>query len=120
MLVFKGFEIEDQFACEPVTTIWTDIIYNEEYVEYMASNLGSNASNKETTEHMQRPTLPTAILTIENIPTQRSESHSGHFFRTRVTLLPLYNATVVHGRVGDLVKYYSSPNARYKGRSSDN
>lgn len=68
LIMFKGFEIEDRFAGQPVKTILTDVVYSEEYFEYMAFNMGSNDSNKETNEHVQRPTLPMAIGSIENIP----------------------------------------------------
>ena len=45
---------------------------------------------------------------------------AGHFSRAIVYPLPEHNPKGVHGRIGDLVKYYSGPNTRYSGRPSAN
>ena len=45
---------------------------------------------------------------------------AGHFSRATVPPLPLRHETGVYGRVDDLAKYYSNPQARYSDRPSAN
>lgn len=82
---------------------------------YSTTSSRDDASDKRKSENIRNNVANAGV----GSPTP-SNPISGHFSRARVTPLPTRNGSGVHGRVGDLIKYYSSPNARYSGRPSDN
>ena len=118
----KGFRYTSNYTDVFIRNIFTDMLYADSSdVADRSSRTrlsGSFAARDLKVTRLQRANQP---IPADTLPTSsKPPPVAGHFSRAIFNPLPNVHPRGVHSRIGDLVKYYSTPHLRYSGRPSQN